>query len=563
MSRRWLLPILWVLFAMWGCDRIDHPFQPLVMELNDRPAPAWYDEAKLGIFIHWGPYAIPGRGEWYWYNLVNSPDMAEWHAENYGEDFAYEDFGPMWKDIIDDPSNFDADDWADLFAAAGAQYVVLTTKHHDGFLLWPSGRPNPFVPDWRTDRDLVGELADAVRARDLRFGAYYSGGHDWTFRMQVGSSPIDQLMAHLNTPEEEEYIEAHYRELIGRYHPSVLWNDISFPAGVGFDRKWGMVRDYYDAVPEGLIDDRFVDSSVVQRPLEANPWLIPIIEGMLGWKSGQWSRAETREAVRRALRELDLLEFFKLFYPPHYDFQTQEFGEVADTRTVKWERCLTLGGSWGYNRYETADDVMSGEELIHRLVDIVSKGGNLLVNVGPTADGIITDIQQEPLLDMGEWLAVNGEAIYGTRSCPESEALTGDGREVRLTCKPDANIVYATVLAAEISSPVRIRNFAAPDAVSVELLGSGPCPSWDQEEAEFVVELPEPVASQSAYVLKISFPSSTDDDAADDDGEDDDSEVEIPVGDDDDGDDDVDDDAGDDGATGDDDPAEGGGGCGC
>ena len=144
--------------------------------------------------------------------------------------------------------------WADLFEAAGARYVVLVTKHHDGVLLWPSDTPNPHKERWASERDLVGDLAASVRARDMRFGTYYSGGLDWTF----GGLPMTDFQAMFNaipqTPEYLAYADAHWRELIERYQPDVLWNDIGYPAAADLD---GLFADYYAAVPDGVVNNRF------------------------------------------------------------------------------------------------------------------------------------------------------------------------------------------------------------------------------------------------------------------------------------------------------------------
>src|ERR1700760_2977975 len=178
---------------------------PSLTSLNAHPVPAWFDDAKFGIFIHWGLFSIPAfasKGgsigetfrdrydiavaqtpycEWYW-NAIKVPesDSAKFHAANYG-DAPYEDFrAPFLKGL----ENWKPAEWAATFAAAGAKYVVLVTKHHDGFCLWPSVVDNPQQKAWTTERDIVGELADAVRAAGLRFGVYYSGGIDWTFNRE-------------------------------------------------------------------------------------------------------------------------------------------------------------------------------------------------------------------------------------------------------------------------------------------------------------------------------------------------------------------------------------------
>jgi alpha-L-fucosidase len=198
--------------------------------LRRHAAPPWFDDAKLGIFIHWGLFSVPGwapvqadpavhadagamaRGEnayaeWYENSLrIPGSPTAEHHAATYG-DAPYADFRDTFESMLE---TWDPAPWADLFARAGAGYVVLTTKHHDGYLLWPSSHPNPHRPDWQTPRDVVGDLAAAVRARGQRFGVYYSGGFDWTFE----PGPIDSVQAFVSTmPTSDEY--AAYSVLTG------------------------------------------------------------------------------------------------------------------------------------------------------------------------------------------------------------------------------------------------------------------------------------------------------------------------------------------------------------
>ncbi|MEJ7763014.1 MAG: alpha-L-fucosidase, partial [Thermomicrobiales bacterium] len=224
-----------------------------VGEGGKRAIPAWYDDAKLGIFVHWGPYSVPGwapvtgsfdsvperlgwetwfrenpYAEWYENTLrIADSSTARHHAGTYGEDISYEDFGAAFAAATED---WDPTAWADLFRAAGAGYVVLTTKHHDGYCLWPSRNRNPHRSAWQSGRDLVGELGEAVTAAGMRYGLYYSGGLDWTFEPR----PVRDFDAIRGTiPQGNDYIEyvdRQWREVIERYRPALLWNDIGMPA---------------------------------------------------------------------------------------------------------------------------------------------------------------------------------------------------------------------------------------------------------------------------------------------------------------------------------------------
>src|SRR4051812_33234328 len=235
----------------------------------DRALPQWFDDAKFGIFVHWTAAAVPAFApvgpspfelaaeygqeaafaqspyvEWYQNSLaIEGSPVQRHHAATYG-DLPYDAFV---RRFLSTHHGWNPHDWAELFARAGARYVVLVTKHHDGVLLWPSTLPNPHKPAWQSGRDVVGDLADAVRDRGMRFGTYYSGGLDWTF----GGLPITDFASMVAAiPQTDAYLayaDAHWRELIDRYEPCVLWNDIGFPAAADLD---ALFDAYVDRVPD-------------------------------------------------------------------------------------------------------------------------------------------------------------------------------------------------------------------------------------------------------------------------------------------------------------------------
>jgi alpha-L-fucosidase len=327
---------------------------------------------------------------------------------------------------------------------------VLTTKHHDGFLLWPSATPNPHLPEWQSERDLVGDLTQAVRAAGLRMGLYYSGGIDWPFE----GRPIRDLAGLMKAIPQGEayarYADAHYRELIERYAPSVLWNDIGYPKAAD---PLKLMADYYARVPDGVVNNRFMT---------------------FGYEAGE----------------------------QHHDFTTPEYAVLKEASARKWESCRGIGHSFGWNRAETDADFLSVEKLVHLFVDVVAKNGNLLLNVGPTGDGSIPWAQAERLLGLGGWLDVAGEAIHGTRPWTRASAQTHDGREVRFTRKADA--VYAIVLDAAPRARVRIPSLAAREGSRVELLGrQGTLPFTNGPEG-LDVALPGPGSASPAFALRIT-----------------------------------------------------------
>ena len=355
--------------------------------LDSRPSPAWFDEAKFGIFIHWGVYSVPAWGpkgryaEWYWNDMQNTDgETWQYHVRTYGADTRYQDFAPQFKAELYDPAQ-----WADIFARSGAKYIVLTSKHHEGFCLWPSAESwNWNSVDVGAHRDLLGDLTEAVRARGLRMGFYYSL-YEWfhpLYRLNVGRYVAEHMLPQM-------------RDLVTRYKPDILWPD----------GEWG-------------------HPSEVWRSTEFLAWLFnesPVRAEVV--VNDRWGK-ECRSV--------------------HGGFYTTEYGHVGAGKDLaeqrKWEECRGIGASFGYNRNETIDEYASAESLVHLLIETVAKGGNLLLDIGPTADGRIPVIMQQRLIEIGAWLEVNGEAIYGTRPWRQ----VADGPKVRYTAKGDA--VYAICL---------------------------------------------------------------------------------------------------------------------
>ncbi|MBI5288326.1 MAG: alpha-L-fucosidase [Chloroflexi bacterium] len=409
-------------------------YEATLESLQQHLVPAWFHDAKFGIFVHWGPFSVPAwaprtkvdftnptwpannaYAEWY-LNTMSIPGSAteRHHKETYGAGYPYERFGATFREGA---AGWDPEGWAALFQAAGARYAIPTTKHLDGFLMWPSGLPNPHRAGWQLERDVIGDLGAAVRGRGMRFGLYYSGGMDCTF----GGLPIDSLAAALRAiPQTEDYAryaDAHWRELIERYRPDVLWNDIGWPQVGNFNE---IFADYYNAQPDGVVNNRF---------------------DMLGAHAGR----------------------------VHHDFFTPEYDTSKEIKLKKWEACRGIGNSFGFNRNETEEDYVSGRELIQSLADIVSKNGNLLLNVGPTASGEIPWPQAARLLEIGQWLRVNGEAIYGTRPWHTAEAVTPEGNQVRFTAGADA--LYAIVFDPGEAASITIPGIEAASGTAVRHLG--------------------------------------------------------------------------------------------
>jgi alpha-L-fucosidase len=409
--------------------------------LRRRRVPAWWLDAKLGIFIHWTPASVPGFAptdvevtellatgvpdpvahtpytEWY-ENSLRFPDspVARWHREHFGER-TYASFADDFRDALE---RWDPGDWAERFARAGAAYVVLVAKHHDGFCLWPSDVTNPHRPGWHTGRDVVGELADAVRARGLRFGVYYSGGLDWTFDDRPLGRPADVFASAPGSAEYRDYAEAQVRELMDRYRPSVVWNDICWPFGGARLRR--LFADYYAAVPDGVVNDRWLPRTPVWSLLERGP----VAAGF--------------DALARRVGPGGAPP-----KPAHFDVRTPEYATFDHVPADAWECCRGIDRSFGYNRASPQEHFLSRDDLLGGLADIVAHGGNLLLNVGPRGEDASIPGDQQLRLDwLGEWLAAAGPALRGTRPWVRQHGLSPEGHRLRYSARGDA--VHVLVL---------------------------------------------------------------------------------------------------------------------
>ena len=396
----------------------------------DLTVPDWYRDAKLGIFIHWGLYSVPG-----WADVADRSDVtednayarhqyAEWYANTvriegsptrerhqklFGPGHSYEDFADDWNPIRSSPKAM-----VNLAVQAGAKYVVPTAKHHDGFCLWDSETTSFTAARRGPGRDLIAKLEEAARAAGLRFGLYYSGALDWH---ESDFGPItshEELFSFRRNDEEfAAFAAAQLRELIDRFSPDILWNDIDWPdAGKhdGPDSLQQIFREYLQKVPGGMVNDR---------------WGVPV-----------------------------------------HGVATREYQDIDSVQDEVFEATRGLGLSFGFNHDESAEHALTGAEVIRLLVDVVSKNGNLLLNIGPRADGTIPELQTLALEELGAWINEYGEAIYATRpwmheavrTPPEGVRFTrgtdGTGQEQLhvLLLNPEAGEVR---LSAEVSAAIR------------------------------------------------------------------------------------------------------------
>jgi alpha-L-fucosidase len=488
--KRWigLAAVCWLVLLCVGAARsgaAQGRYEPTWESLDRRPTPAWWVEAKFGIFIHWGVYAVPAwsvRGqysEWYWRRVEddkkkNGP-WSRYHKSTYGESFPYAEFAPRFKAELYDPNQ-----WADIFQRSGARYVVLTSKHHDGYCLWPSteanrswGRPWNSV-DIGPNRDLLGELTEAVRQKGLHMGIYYSL-YEWYNPLWVTDRAV--------------YVDKHmvpqFKDVVTRYKPEVIFSD----------GEWDM--DSKDWRSEELLAWLFNESPVRDEVVVNDRW---------------------GKGIRHK----------------HGGYYTTEYGAGLADASHPWEENRGMGHSFGYSRTESLADYRSAREMILMLIDIVSRGGNLLLDIGPAGDGTIPIIMEERLIQIGDWLRVNGEAIYGTTTWKKTIQWTegqrpevGYGKEYKakydinaLTGKPtgDKAVIEAfftrkgdTLYVITPRWPGRqlvLKDVEVSSGTEVTMLGLAQPVRWDRSGSAVTIHVPmlsvDEVPCQHAYVFRIT-----------------------------------------------------------
>jgi len=437
--------------------------------------PEWYHDAKLGIFIHWGLYSVPAfavtgidlvesmekgmeehfnnnpYAEWYLNTLrIPGSPTQEYHLKTYGKDYSYDDFVEIFNEEI---KKWDPNEWAELFKKIGAKYVVLTTKHCDGFLLWPSKQPNPNKRDYIASRDIVGELNDAIKNHGMKMGFYYSTAWDWSFNLNPITDAASFLENYVNPPEYMEYVNTHIYELIDAYNPAILWADMGYPPDTNV---FEIFAYFYNKIPDGVVNDR-------------------------------WKQINPKDKTFTRLA--------------HFDYKTPEYTVFKNIKKNKWETCRGIGNSFGYNKFESEEDYLPLKELIYMLIDIVSKNGNLLLNIGPMSDGTIPEVQKKRLLGLGEWLDVNGEAIFGTKPWKHAEGTTLESISVRFTQKNEN--LYVILMGKPETDSITLENVNLEKISTVDLLGNKEKISWRFENTNLTIQLPKKIENSLAIAFRI------------------------------------------------------------
>ena len=434
--------------------------------LRTHRAPHWFTGGKFGIFIHWGVYSVPAwapvgedYSEWYWARM-DDPDSPthRHHAREWGEDFDYDDFIPFFT-----ADRFDPRDWVELFAEAGARYFVFTAKHHDGFCLWDTALSQRSSAHLGPRRDLLRELLTAADryAPELYQGVYFSQpeffnpddpwyGH--APRNPYTGDPVPYTGYTAGYDYIRDYQGGQTRELIELFDPDLIWFDIS-----------GAANDSVHVVP-GYYDQ------AKNRPMPKDV--------AVNSRGGIYA----------------------------YDFRTPEYATFAGTVSAAWEASRGLDPhSYGYNAATPEDAYMTTAEVVRQLVDIVSKNGNFLLDIGPRADGTIPQVMRDRLTELGAWLRVNGEAIYDTSPWWRAAEL-GD---LRFTVKDDeAFYIHALTepgdrLVVAAAVPIRAGS-------RLTLCGYGDELAWSHDASgALVIEVPQAAreSGEHVWVFKVSAPA--------------------------------------------------------
>ena len=446
-----LITLILCAFTIWSCQ----PSQKDQESSTNEPVPVdylkeskadfdqrmqWWRDAKFGMFIHWGPYAVLA-GE---YNGKKTQGLAEWIMNNDRIPIEeYESYVKQFK-----PTEYDADQWMALAKKAGMKYVVITSKHHDGFGLWDSKVSSYDIVDFCGQNDALKALSEACKKHGVKLGFYHSimdwhhpqaqAIHEpqyWSFKKEMSVNP--EFESYL-----ENYMKPQLKELITEYDPAILW----------FDGEW-------------------VDDFTHEQGLELYQYVRELKPGIL--INNRVDKG--RQGMMGMTKEGDFAG----------DFGTPE-QEIFDGISVyDWESCMTINDTWGYSKLD--ENWKSTAQLIHNLIDITAKGGNYLLNVGPTAKGLIPEVSIERLEQMGDWMAVNSEAIYNTERLNQYRQADS----IRYTRKKGTDIYYAFKM-GDLPSSVVFNNIVPEESSEIHLLGVAEPLDWSYTpEAGLLIEVPK------------------------------------------------------------------------
>jgi alpha-L-fucosidase len=480
-----LLPIVNEIFAQ---QKI---YEPNLASIRQHQAPEWFKDAKFGMFVDWGVFSVPGWGpkvdedraiypDWYLKKMYEQEDWREYHVKTWGEDFERDDFIPLFQ-----AKKYDPEGLVQIAEDAGMKYVIPFAKHCTGFCLWPSSYTERDAVDMGPKRDLIKPLVQACEKRDLKFGFYYCI-EEWEYPMlkdgevkQVRKWGYGYPPIRMEPYNEEEYegmltgkrpVEDYYgdyilpqaKEFIEMYDPDILWLDAEWFTPIEETRMDELVSYYYN-------------QAAGRKEVAANDRLGRSIRHKIG------------------------------------DFFTSEYHslESAQSKIVHtWEENRGISQSFGYNWQDTEESVITVEEFIHMFIRIVSENGNLLLIVNLDGQGALPEVQERRLSEIGDWLDVNGEAIYGSRPW----LVPNEGENIRFTKSKDGKYVYA-ICKEWPGKELKLQSvYLAGENPEVKMLGTNQQLKYKYEPKKFgslIVEIPKSLKENKpceyAWVIKMQL----------------------------------------------------------
>ncbi|MGJ8638723.1 MAG: alpha-L-fucosidase [Opitutaceae bacterium] len=469
------------------------PYDGSWESLQEMPVPAWFDDGKIGIFIHWGPYSVIGYRKGGRGYSEHVPKMIYRDPEHYypymeerwgatPPEFGYKDMIPEFK-----AENWNPDEWAALFKEVGAHYVVMTAEHHDGWANWDSDLTPWNAVDKGPKRDLVGDLGKALRKRGLKYApSYHRERHQSFFAKKlykVEAEPLADISEEIRRVPEaaslygpfgttKEFVDdyvARWQEIQRKYEPDFLWMD-DFPI---YTRDGNQVRKGTAKLPIKYLDDQL-------RLMITDFMNDGAARGAAVYVNNKGGNRNWPDGV--GCLEKDNLKM-KVIGP-------------------KWQSCTTFGTSFGFLENDTYKSV---ESIIHEMVEVISRNGNFLINIGPKADGTIPRPQVERLHAMGNWLRINGAAIYGSRYWKVS-----DQKDEHLVFTTNATKLYAIKLqkpetAFTLSATA---DWGAGEVLGVRLLGSDAEVNWQLTPQGLRINPPKNLGS-SEYAWSFEIQTKT------------------------------------------------------
>ncbi|MCJ8163281.1 alpha-L-fucosidase [Pontibacter sp. E15-1] len=482
-------------------DKAAASYTPDWDSLRKYETPEWFRDAKLGIFIHWGPYSVPAYGsEWYPRNMYQDSvvwggdgkvmqkepsGIYKYHVEKHGQPgkFGYKDFIPMFK-----AEKFNPDEWVRIFQDAGAKYIVPVAEHHDSFAMYASKVTRWNAKDMGPKRDVLGELVKAGKKKGLKVGASSHLAFNWDY---------------FNHKPEFDTSDPAYADLYGRAHVPYTPADSQF-----LEMWWARTKDIIDNYQPDILWFDFVLDRAEYRPYH------PKLAAYYYNKGLEWGK----EVV---LQNKNFGGFES--YPPGTNVLDLERGKMSDINAYPWQTDTSIGkNSWSH---VTNWDSKTPNTIVDDLIDIVSKNGNLLLNVGPKADGTIPEDQKLVLKEIGNWLKTNGAAIYGTRPWVifgegPTEVATGhhtEGKNKELTSDDfrftkKGDTVYAIAMDFSKDGSYKITSFgskskylAGSKIKQVKMLGSSAKVDWKQTSEGLVIKTPDVPQGKYACAFSISM----------------------------------------------------------